>query len=369
MSKQLLTSDPPAATAPSIGNYKGVMLCNRPNDPGATVKQQGKGPFISRVTPLEQLGLTPSLKVTVRRAKGRNLEILNRHKKWLLQLQQRKTQLTEVDQKKALDDQEKRRKIAEQAAKKRQLILGQEDAPKASPPPENPVSTLRNSPPAAPVKKLTTENLRAHTREMDRKPKWALTQEAAVEQEEAEVDDLLDFANSLDYDEIINDLEVRQALEILKDRVEELKQDQDWKEKIVKTYNQDAKSAASAASMKSIRSKVTEKLAEEAKKDPDQLSEGAWEKNTRGDQQSVTAEEKIAKLMADQILENNPVRTIQQFKKIHSNLSIRRLLEREAKKQLELGPRPVISIIKENATLAGREDPSNLPYLHRNPAV
>jgi len=48
---------------------------------------------------------------------------------------------------------------------------------------------------------------------------------------------------------------------------------------------------------------------------------------------------------------------------------VRRLLEREAKRQLELGPRPVISVIKETATLVGKDDPSNLPYLHRNPAV
>jgi len=303
MSKQLLTSEPPAVSAPSIGNYKGVMLCNRPNDPGTVVRRQGKGPFISRVAPAEQLGLTPTLKVGVRRAQGRNLEILNRHKKWLLQLKQRKSQLTDEEQKKAAEEEERRKRIAEQAAKKRQLIRGQEETPsKASPEPAN----LPADPEPA-IKKLTSDNLRVHTREIEKKPKWALTQEAAVEEEEAEVDGLLDFANSLDYDEIINDLEVRQALEILKDRVEELKQDQDWKEKIVKTYNQDAKSVASGVSIKSMRSKVSEKLGEEAKKDPEQLSEAGWDKHTRGDMHSVTAEEKVAKLMADQILENNPV--------------------------------------------------------------
>ena len=305
MSKQLLTSEPPAATPPSIGNYKGVMLCNRPNDPGTVVRRQGKGPFISRVAHAEQLGLTPTLKVGVRRANGRNLEILNRHKKWLLQLKQRKDQLNEEERKKAAEEDERRKRIAEQAAKKRQIIRGTEE-PKTPPPPENPLPASDPEQPV-PVKKLTTDNLRAHTRDLEKKPKWALTQEEAVEQEEAEVDDLLDFANSLDYDQIVNDLEVRQALEILKDRVEELKQDQEWKEKIVKTYNQDAKSVASGVSIKSMRSRATEKLAEEAKKDPEQLSEAGWDKNTRGEQYSVTAEEKVAKLMADQILESNPV--------------------------------------------------------------
>lgn len=43
----------------NIGNYKGVMLCNRPNEPTAKPKAD-KTPFISRVTPAQQLGLNPT---------------------------------------------------------------------------------------------------------------------------------------------------------------------------------------------------------------------------------------------------------------------------------------------------------------------
>ncbi len=51
----------------SIGNYKGVMLCNRPNEFGQVQKpeRQGKAPFISRVDPKDKIGLNPTKKVIV----------------------------------------------------------------------------------------------------------------------------------------------------------------------------------------------------------------------------------------------------------------------------------------------------------------
>ena len=54
---------------------------------------------------------------------------------------------------------------------------------------------------------------------------------------------------------------------------------------------------------------------------------------------------------------------------MHSNNSIRKILEREAKKTLqETGlAGPVISTIKNEKP--GKVDPNNLPYLHRNPAI
>ena len=45
----------------SIGNYKGVMLCNRPNEFGNARKADRSGnlPFNSRVNPLEPVGWNP----------------------------------------------------------------------------------------------------------------------------------------------------------------------------------------------------------------------------------------------------------------------------------------------------------------------
>ena len=49
----------------SIGNYKGVMLCNRPNEFGQQRKPDRSGnlPFNSRVNPLEPVGWNPCAKL------------------------------------------------------------------------------------------------------------------------------------------------------------------------------------------------------------------------------------------------------------------------------------------------------------------
>lgn len=49
---------------------------------------------------------------------------------------------------------------------------------------------------------------------------------------------MLEFAYELDYEQYMEDYEVRQALEIIKDRVTEIKKDEDWKKKIADEWNQ-----------------------------------------------------------------------------------------------------------------------------------
>ena len=59
------------------------------------------------------------------------------------------------------------------------------------------------------------------------------------------------------------------------------------------------------------------------------------------------------------------------LKGVHSKQSIRRILEKEAKRQLgEPGAYkgPVVSTIKEKERQEG-PSASNLPYLHKNPAI
>ena len=55
----------------SIGNYKGVMLCNRPNEFGQQKRPERTGlePFNSRVDPKLPLGWNPSAKLLPRQTK------------------------------------------------------------------------------------------------------------------------------------------------------------------------------------------------------------------------------------------------------------------------------------------------------------
>jgi hypothetical protein len=64
-----------------------------------------------------------------------------------------------------------------------------------------------------------------------------LTEKEVEEQKEKEIDELLEFAYELDYEKFMDDFEVRQALAIIKDRVNEIKKDEDWKTKIAKEWN------------------------------------------------------------------------------------------------------------------------------------
>ena len=70
-------------------------------------------------------------------------------------------------------------------------------------------------------------------------PLWAMTREQAENMEEQEVDDLLEFAYELDYEKYMEDLQVRQALAVLKNRVKNLKKEEDWKEEFADDWNQE----------------------------------------------------------------------------------------------------------------------------------
>ena len=100
--------------------------------------------------------------------------------------------------------------------------------------------------PSQNAKPLTTENLKAASVASSKKaakkgakgkPAWAQTQAQVEEDKEAEIDDLLEFAYELDYEKYMEDYEVRQALGIIKDRVKELTQEDDWKEKMAEEWN------------------------------------------------------------------------------------------------------------------------------------
>ena len=58
----------------SIGNYKGVMLCNRPNEFGQQRRPERTGlePFNSRVDPKEPIGWNPATKLLPRSTKKKS---------------------------------------------------------------------------------------------------------------------------------------------------------------------------------------------------------------------------------------------------------------------------------------------------------
>ena len=121
-------------------------------------------------------------------------------------------------------------------------------------------------------------------------------------------------------------------------------------------------STLSKASKMSYSQRVSEAKKKEASEKKD------WDASTTGEKR-VSAEDKIASKIANEVLRDNA-----KLRAIHSGPSIKKLLEREAKKQMEAAAAggtyegPVISRIVEKDK-RDKADPSNLPYLHKNPAI
>lgn len=70
------------------------------------------------------------------------------------------------------------------------------------------------------------------------KPAWATTEKQQEEAKDADIDQLLEFAYELDYEKYMEDYEVRAALAVIKERVNDIKQEPDWKEKMADEWNQ-----------------------------------------------------------------------------------------------------------------------------------
>jgi hypothetical protein len=74
----------------------------------------------------------------------------------------------------------------------------------------------------------------------------------------------------------------------------------------------------------------------------------------------------MASKIAGEVLKDNA-----KLRGVHSKESIKKILEKEALRQMKMQgeyPEPVVSRINEKQPI-DKADPSNLPYLHKNPAV
>mmetsp|Transcript_12885 Transcript_12885/g.19972 ORF Transcript_12885/g.19972 Transcript_12885/m.19972 type:complete len:89 (+) Transcript_12885:1000-1266(+) len=81
----------------------------------------------------------------------------------------------------------------------------------------------------------------------------------------------------------------------------------------------------------------------------------------------LTAEDRIASKIANEVLRDNA-----KLRGVHSNASIKNILEKEAKKQLLMEAEgvagPIMSKVNERGSV-DPADPNNLPYLHKCPAI
>lgn len=402
MAKEVMLSDGPGGggghgdfSAPpppgGLGNFKGVMLCNRPTEISMdkAVSGDGPAPFKSTVsaTHNDQLGLNPA---TVRAHTDAHAKLrgpsaaLRKHVKWLKELQK---QMTDERGKMVAEEQEaevKKEKMKKFCEKQREAV-----------------NTLLNS--DQEVKKEHLEEALhkagASTKTKDGKrvkPLWAMTEQEKEVFQEKEADDLLSFAEDLDFDKYIGDLEFRENLEVLRDRAGKLSKEQEsFKDAIVSEFNADEESTAAGSPRidgeRSINLDGLEgsslgvgegvdglggKRSKHAEKRYDVDGKPDWDSSTCvGDEQSFGEDRD----MASRILEMNPG-----VRGIHSEKSVQKILEKQkekaqAKELVDLvehlkkdvsAPDPVIVTSSDTQGKAKKKvDPSMLPYLYRSPAI
>jgi len=397
MAKEVMLSDGPGGgggdfSAPpppgGLGNFKGVMLCNRPTEISmdkAVSGGDGPAPFKSTVsaTHCDQLGLNPC-KVrenTDAQAKLRGPSAaLRKHVKWLKQLQ------SEMSEERSKIDEEH-----QQAEKKKERLKNFSEKQREA------VKSLLNSDFDVKQEHLEEAIQLGKSKDGKRsKPLWAMTEQEKEAFQEKEADDLLAFADNLDFDQYIGDFEFRQNLEVLKDRAGKLAKEQDaLKDAIVNEFNEDEESTAVGSPRNHGENRSLDGLEgsslgvgegvdglggtrskrAEARRRADGVSE--WDSSTCcGDEQRSAAADEDREFAA-RILEQNPG-----VRGIHSEKSVQKIIEKQREKAKELvdlvehlqndvaPPDPLITTSADTQGKAKKKvDPSMLPYLYRSPAI
>lgn len=379
-----------------LGNFKGVMLCNRPvDDPTSKLTSTGDepAPFRSMIAPGtgEQLGLTPckNYEQTVKQ-RGPSAA-LRRHVRWLKELQaQMRDERDQVEQEDAQDGAAKQ-KMKEAFDQHRDAVR------------EMMANRAKEwvDPARDPEKHKAILEEKARKKELKKasKPLWAMTEQEKESFEETEADDLINFAENLDYDKYMGDSDFKAALDALKDRTGKLARVQDaFKDELVREFNtnvgddleeRSTSAGGSAFDLEdglegaSLLGDLRSEGGTRRRRAPgERLNEDGrpeWDASTQGGDDRPAVDYEV-KDTAAFVLENAP-----QMRAIHSKESMQRVIERTRQAALaEPPPANIVEAMQRDGAVTAPVivassdtqnrlhkpvDPSALPYLYRSPAI
>lgn len=314
-----------------IGNYKGVMLCNRPfaGSVASTGKVQSsdKNSFSCGVVS-EKAGTNVSISNLEKKYPKRKKKetALTKHKKWLAELQSTKDRLEKQYEEELRQEQEKSEKFQQKEASIRQVSKGtlNKAESKSSSPGRN--------------KKVKMP-----------KPAWAMTQDVAeINEEEKDFDDedeLMKFAKGLDFDKYIDDLEIKTMMDKVQKRILELEKESSEE----RLRDEEAEERAVTRAILEAKGESTSPELHE--------SEG---KSEAYDEAYAAAKGLLAES--------------ESLKGVHSTKSIAQVYRqnkesKDTEKRAIGEPKVVTHQDDDGARLENKHNPSNLPYIHRNPAV
>jgi len=224
-----------------LGNYKGVMLCNRPADDSHASRMRSatdsaNPPFKSAGAGGDgQLGLQPCKKLEPRSVSAVKTcgpsSALRRHKQWIKDLQ---VQVAEEHQGAERDAQ------VQQGRQQQMQVLFKEQRDAIKQLKSEGLTTTSD------VRKLESHldlkaKLASKSRTSATKPLWAMTEEEKADAEDEEASNLINFAENLDFDKYMGDTEFRQCLAVVQDRAKKLQREQDkFKDDIIRDFNAQA---------------------------------------------------------------------------------------------------------------------------------
>jgi len=364
-----------------IGNYKGVMLCNRPF---AGIKAAAKGgssgappsTFKAGVIP-EPLGIPIPVADRKKLVRPKKETVLTKHRKWLADLQRTKDSLEiqlidEMNKKqesiqKFQDQEKKMRKVAKE-------LLHADEKEQASPSsssggkdegPETVTSSAASSPASQRAEPKTAKALHSM-------PAWALTKETADEKqqvlEEREFEDkegLLDFAAGLDFDRLIQDVEVKTMMAKLAQRIAQLEAE-------VKEDSSREMDAAERAARRDMLALVisahanaaAEGLSDAASKESEIYAAARAVLAEDDDMGAVHSKRSVAAMLASA---KEKISNVAETVRATKAAELAKLEPKEAK--ITGGPVIVVHEPSEGTRIDGKQTVSNLPYQHRNPAI
>jgi len=380
----MMLSERPGASSiqhgqPSIGvgSFKGVMLCNRPFA-GAAVGAQGqtdtdnKAGVFSCGTVAKEIGSNvpiSSKEKVLSNNKNKKDSALSRHKRWLADLQKTKERLESEYLDEEARKKDSRRKFMENQAKMRAMVRGQleqakdakdhaEEGKYDSDPGDYDEGDVDHDGAEAGAKK--TKSKKAN------RPAWALTEEESKKVEEdkenEEVDELLSFTKGLDFDKYIHDMEIQTMIDQVMKRINELEnmeeddipEDEDVRQELEKQ-----------------RRELSRLTGENLRRYEEEL--GGWNNGKRPENEPDDDVRSITKSILSE--GGRSVRSV------HSHKSVNQLAVRARDKM----KKEMLGAIQESEGSGLRVQPkiisheedrfenknviSNLPYMHRNPAV
>lgn len=206
------------------------------------------------------------------------------------------------------------------------------------------------------------DNNAASKAAISKRPMWALTKETAEEKleclEDAEADDLIAFANNLDIDQFLDDVEIKARVAQIEQQLAQVQSIVDFEEAQEKREQQQLDDGEGAKPPAALTGSNLAQLERAMSKQFGRTHEGVGGGDDDEDARSV----------ASSVLSE-----CKSIRSVHSVRSVSVLTRRVEAKLSQDGaitaPKVVTIDEEQGARLLIKQNPSNLPYIHRNPAI